>query len=277
MMMMIRKVIVGVLIGVVMIGVVCNGVYGNDVMMEEFGVAEGRKEQRTELTVTKGMKGQFGQQVLELLNGNGMPTVITEQHHEVLRYWMAMSNEGHFDGGVPPNPKEPRKKVTVFHFDSHPDMAYPTYFKRRWPKNVNWLHKSERIQINNYIPAAIWMGLVDRVIWVRPEWSHQFKKDYLTDQHLSMGRAPDSPNKNKFRINMKEDYFLDYEGKKFHWMHPNFTRGHGYFEDPVEFKFRVVPLDQLKNVRLPNDTQVVIDIDEGTGRRGWMNDDGCGC
>jgi len=60
-----------------------------------------------------------------------------------------------------------RTPATVVHFDSHADMAMP----RPLNASASSLELAARTEINDFVTAAVALGIVDRVVWVRPEWA----------------------------------------------------------------------------------------------------------
>jgi hypothetical protein len=80
----------------------------------------------------------------------------------VLRHWLAAAGDGRI----------PDRDVTVVHFDAHPDLAVPEVVPTR-----AWRERPEAVvaatDIARFQLAAAWVGLVSRVIWLRPPWAHQ--------------------------------------------------------------------------------------------------------
>jgi len=87
--------------------------------------------------------------------------VIVEEHQEVLPYWFEKAD------------REGVRGATLLHIDGHNDMGEPgppAHYDTAWPEAP---FTKERLFAANdeFIVYAILRGLIDRVVWVQPEYS----------------------------------------------------------------------------------------------------------
>eukprot|EP00927_Polykrikos_kofoidii_P062169 TRINITY_DN56991_c0_g1_i1.p1 TRINITY_DN56991_c0_g1~~TRINITY_DN56991_c0_g1_i1.p1 ORF type:complete len:474 (-),score=71.27 TRINITY_DN56991_c0_g1_i1:110-1531(-) len=61
---------------------------------------------------------------------------------------------------------------TLVHFDTHADMAVPPE-PFAVDGSLSSLDLALNVDINSFIPPAVLLGIVDRVVWVRPEWAFE--------------------------------------------------------------------------------------------------------
>jgi hypothetical protein len=88
--------------------------------------------------------------------------VVSASHHHVLRHWLRAAEQGVL----------PRSGVTVVHLDGHPDLGVPrTPIAGVWPERAEQLVAA--LDIATFQLAAVRVGLVDRVVWLRPAFAHQ--------------------------------------------------------------------------------------------------------
>jgi hypothetical protein len=88
--------------------------------------------------------------------------VVCESHHHVLRHWLEAAAEGRL----------PASGVEVVHFDAHPDLGVPERpLDPRWRARPGALVAATDIE--TFQLAAVWVGLVRRVVWLRPDWARQ--------------------------------------------------------------------------------------------------------
>ena len=88
--------------------------------------------------------------------------VVCSSHHHVLRHWLRVAEQG----GLP------RSGVTVVHLDGHPDLGVPTEpMAAAWPARAEQLVAT--LDIATFQLAAVRVGLVDRIVWLRPAFAHQ--------------------------------------------------------------------------------------------------------
>jgi hypothetical protein len=93
-----------------------------------------------------------------------LPVVVCDSHHHVLRHWLAAAAEGRL----------PASGVEVVHFDAHPDMGPPPNpIQRAWRAQPDLLVAA--VDIESFQLAAAWVGLVRRIVWLRPPWSFQLR------------------------------------------------------------------------------------------------------
>jgi hypothetical protein len=90
--------------------------------------------------------------------------VVCDSHHHVLRHWLEASAAGLL----------PESGVEVIHFDAHPDMGPPpARIRRSWRAQPDALLRA--VDIESFQLAAVWLGLVDRIVWLRPPWAFQLR------------------------------------------------------------------------------------------------------
>jgi hypothetical protein len=88
--------------------------------------------------------------------------VVCDAHHHVLRHWLEASEAGLL----------PASGASVVHFDAHPDLGPPPRpIERAWRARPGALVAA--LDIESFQLAAAWVGLVDRVVWLRPPWAFQ--------------------------------------------------------------------------------------------------------
>jgi hypothetical protein len=89
--------------------------------------------------------------------------VVTGPHDRALAYWMAAAREGRL----------PREGVTIVHVDAHPDLSTP-----QGPMPRGWRDDArdvlDRVHIASFQLAAVRIGLVDEIVWLRPAWAETF-------------------------------------------------------------------------------------------------------
>eukprot|EP00003_Mantamonas_plastica_P021240 TRINITY_DN342_c0_g1_i5.p1 TRINITY_DN342_c0_g1~~TRINITY_DN342_c0_g1_i5.p1 ORF type:complete len:333 (+),score=97.83 TRINITY_DN342_c0_g1_i5:206-1204(+) len=168
------------------------------------------------------------------------PIVIVESHHAVLKYWLrskALPNDG----------------VAIVHFDSHPDMGIPKFIPRRLPKRASWMEDEEKIDIASFQLAAVWTGLVNEIVWVKPPWSEQIP-DMLEPEEYVFGvqNATDPKGRRRFRVSSTHDY----------WLSNGYTQEADTIGRPRKFTFRVIPFEKLMEVDyLVKSKYAILDID----------------
>ncbi|XP_045211860.2 uncharacterized protein LOC123563237 [Mercenaria mercenaria] len=105
---------------------------------------------------------------------DSMHVYIVEEHHEVIPYWFAAARKGTI----------PKTGNTLVHIDGHSDLAPPLYVPG-YPVFI-WPHERELkflMQTNDaFIQASAMTGLVNRVIWVWPDWD---KSDHESGYFMS--------------------------------------------------------------------------------------------
>jgi hypothetical protein len=90
--------------------------------------------------------------------------VVCDSHHHVLRHWLEAAESGLL----------PEAGVEVVHFDAHPDLGPPPApIARAWRARPSALVAA--VDIESFQLAAVWVGLVRRIVWVRPAWAFQLR------------------------------------------------------------------------------------------------------
>ena len=159
--------------------------------------------------------------------------VICGPHDRVLAYWMAAVSSGRL----------PREGVTVVHIDAHPDLSLP---RAPFPRGFRGDAAAVLAQthIASFQLAAVRMGFVGEIVWLRPRWAETFPDGPRTFQmgELTSGElAVDDPS---------DHYVLD----------------EGYaptdaLRDPQPVQFRVLTLDAAVQTGLLAANPVILDID----------------
>jgi hypothetical protein len=164
----------------------------------------------------------------------GPEVVVTGPHDRALAYWIAAARNGRL----------PREGVTVVHVDAHPDLSVPQGpMPRGWRDDAREV--LSRVHIASFQLAAVRIGLVDEIVWLRPRWAETFPDGERTFQlgQLANGElAVDDPS---------DHYVLDA----------------GYapadrLVDTQPVRLRVMPLDAAAAAgALLAESPVVLDID----------------
>ncbi len=140
--------------------------------------------------------------------------VVCSSHHHVLRHWLRVAEQG----GLP------RSGVTVVHLDGHPDLGVP-----RNPVAGVWPERAEQlvaaVDIATFQLAAVRVGLVDRVVWLRPAFAHQLADG---DRRLRLGVLASG----ELRVDDPSDYYVLDRG----WAPRSELR------EPTDVSLRVVPV-----------------------------------
>jgi hypothetical protein len=103
---------------------------------------------------------------------------ICESHHHVLAHWLRAAREGLL----------PSSGVSVVHVDAHPDLAVPTQPIPAGSRDPRLL--VSRVDIASFVLAAARVGLVQKVVWLRPDFSFQLPDGART---LHLGALVGSP------------------------------------------------------------------------------------
>uniref|UniRef100_A0A7M5XIQ1 Uncharacterized protein n=1 Tax=Clytia hemisphaerica TaxID=252671 RepID=A0A7M5XIQ1_9CNID len=120
---------------------------------------------------------------------------IVDQHQEVIPHWYQAIKDG----------KIASSTNTLIHFDGHSDMATPENYEiieQTLMQPNEKRHKSKSyllplMQANDrFITSAVLTGLIDRVIWVQPDW---LRKDTVEIQVGYIGETTNvqDPEKSK--------------------------------------------------------------------------------
>ncbi len=116
--------------------------------------------------------------------------VVVASHHHVLRHWLAAADEGRI----------PAHAVSVVHFDAHPDLSVPARpIERAWRDAPRALVAAS--DIASFQLSAVWVGLVSRVVWVRPEWARQLPDG---ERRFQLGALHDG----RLRVDDESDYYV---------------------------------------------------------------------
>jgi hypothetical protein len=117
-----------------------------------------------------------------------IPIYVEEDHNDVLQHILSAAGAKRI----------PLSGNVLVHLDSHPDMLIP--------KNLTadqCLEKRELIaavSIENWILPCAYLGLVNRIVWVRPPWSNQIRDG---THRFKIGRCGDV-----IKVSCLESYFL---------------------------------------------------------------------
>lgn len=159
--------------------------------------------------------------------------VVCGPHDRALAHWIAAVASGRL----------PREGVTIVHIDAHPDLSLP-----RAPFPRGFRDDARAVLAHTHIAsfqlAAVRMGFVDEIVWLRPRWAETFPDGPRTFQmgELASGQlAVDDPS---------DHYVLD-EG----WAPSSALR------DVQPVRFRVMPLDAAAQQGLVAASPVILDID----------------
>jgi hypothetical protein len=158
--------------------------------------------------------------------------VICEPHHRVLAHWIQAALEQRI----------PESGVAVVHFDAHPDLAVPEReIPRAWPPLPGPLMAS--VDIATFQLAAVRIGLVDRITWLRPSWANQLPDG---ERRFRVGLA-----KGAVRVDDPSDYYVLDEG----WA------PRAALMDPVSVDVRVLTLERATREGSLANGPVIFDID----------------
>ncbi|XP_055631959.1 UPF0489 protein C5orf22 homolog [Toxorhynchites rutilus septentrionalis] len=90
-----------------------------------------------------------------------VPIFVVEDHHDVLTFLYRCLGSRHL----------PLRGNKIIHFDSHPDMCIPKHMPAEYVFNKEDLLDS--ISIENWLMPTVFAGHVERIVWIKPEWSDQ--------------------------------------------------------------------------------------------------------
>ena len=94
----------------------------------------------------------------------------------------------------------PPHAVSVVHFDAHPDLSVPARpIDRAWREAPRALAAAS--DIASFQLGAVWVGLVSRVVWVRPEWAEQLPDG---ERRFHLGATRDG----RLRVDDESDYYV---------------------------------------------------------------------
>jgi hypothetical protein len=166
--------------------------------------------------------------------------VVCDSHHHVLRHWLEAADAGLLPAGG----------VSVVHFDAHPDLGPPpSPIQRAWRAQPSVLETA--VDIESFQLAAVWLGLVRRVVWLRPPWAFQIPDGA---RRFRVGVGPNG----KLQVDDPSDYYV-LEG---HYQPTALLR------DPVDLELAVLALPSALPGAPLHDGPVILDIDlDGFGTR----------
>lgn len=93
-----------------------------------------------------------------------IPVFIVEDHNDVLHFFIRCFGSRHL----------PLEENKIIHFDAHPDMCIPKGMPARYVYAPDDLLGS--ISIENWLMPMVFAGHLDRIVWIKPEWSDQMPK-----------------------------------------------------------------------------------------------------
>ncbi len=162
--------------------------------------------------------------------------VICGPHDHALIYWMEAVRSGRL----------PREGVTVVHIDAHPDLSLPSApFARGWHDDAREV--LSHTHIANFQLAAVRMGFVDEIIWLRPRWAETFPDGARTFQMGALANG-------ELAVDDPSDHYVLEDGYA-----PSAA-----LRDTQPVQFRVLPLDEAAGVGLLAASPVILDIDLDT-------------
>jgi len=125
------------------------------------------------------------------VRAQGAPEVVVcSSHHHVLSHWLLAAERGAI----------PAQGITVVHFDAHPDLSVPRRpLQRAWRSRPGLLVAAS--DIGSFQLAAAWVGLVSRVVWLRPGWAEQIADG---TRRFRVGYAADGA----MRVDDPSDYYV---------------------------------------------------------------------
>lgn len=160
--------------------------------------------------------------------------VVVGPHDRALAYWLAAVRDGRL----------PREGVTIVHVDAHPDLSVPAgRHARGWTDDTRNMQAS--VNIASFQLAAVRLGIVDEIVWLRPRWAETFpdgERTFRLGVLASGALAVDDPS---------DHYVLD-EG----YADPRLL------SDTQPVRLRVLPIDEaVARGGLLAESPVVLDID----------------
>lgn len=99
-----------------------------------------------------------------------IPVVICEFHQEVLQYIHRNIAQK----------KLPFHNVNMIHFDSHPDLAYPSNLSADDCEIKERMYND--LEIADWILPLMYMKHLNSLLWVKPPWAKQIREgEFLFD------------------------------------------------------------------------------------------------
>jgi hypothetical protein len=116
--------------------------------------------------------------------------IVCDSHHHALRHWLEAAQAGLL----------PESGVSVVHFDAHPDMGPP---KQPFDRALRVRPGAvvAQLDIESFQLAAVWLGLVSRVVWLRPGWAFQLADG---SRRFRVGLGPGG----LLRVDEPADYYV---------------------------------------------------------------------
>lgn len=160
--------------------------------------------------------------------------VVCGPHDRALAQWLAAVRDGRL----------PREGVTIVHVDAHPDLSVPAApFPRGGPDDVAAI--LARVHIASFQLAAVRLGLVDEIVWLRPRWA-----DTFTDGERT------------FRLGVLASGELAVDDPSDHYVLDAGYADPALLSDTQAVRLRVVPLDEAAaQGGLLAESPVVLDVD----------------
>ncbi|RIL07837.1 MAG: hypothetical protein DCC71_01790 [Proteobacteria bacterium] len=159
--------------------------------------------------------------------------VVSGPHDRALAHWMRAVREGAL----------PREGVTIVHVDAHPDLSTPQGpMARGWRDDVADVMR--RVHIASFQLAAVRLGVVDEIVWLRPRWAETFPDG---ERSFLMGELPNGA----IAVDDPSDHYVLDEG----WA-PTAS-----LSDTQPVRLRVLPLDEAAAGGLLAASPVVLDVD----------------
>jgi hypothetical protein len=161
--------------------------------------------------------------------------VVCGPHHRVLLHWLRAASEGRL----------PRQGVRVVHLDAHPDLAVPEGpVPPGWPGNPGRVLRS--VDIASFQLAAVRVGLVSEVWWLRPPFATQIPDG---TRRFRLGAVASG----LLRVDDPSDYYV---------LDTGYAPGQT-LRDPDSLTLHVVPLDGALGSPppAPDGGATILDID----------------
>ena len=168
-------------------------------------------------------------------DATAVEVVVAGPHDRALAHWVRAARDGRL----------PREGVTIVHVDAHPDLSVPRGpFPRGWSDDTASV--LARVNIASFQLAAVRLGLVERILWLRPRWAETF---------------PDGER--AFRLGALANGELAVDDPSDHYVLDEGYADPSLLSDTQPVQFRVLPLDEAASAAGPLATgPVVLDVDE---------------
>ncbi len=120
-----------------------------------------------------------------------LPVHVEEDHNDVLEHILTAVGSKQL----------PLTGNTLVHLDSHPDLLLPTDLDADTCRSKRELLAA--VSIENWILPCAYLGLINRIVWVRPPWANQIRDG---EHNFKIGHAADDGR--EIRVSCMESYFL---------------------------------------------------------------------